>query len=177
MCFTVNYIMGTGFLTLPWAFNSAGIGLSLATLGCVCFLSNISKDYVLETMARADALFRARSSSTNRPISSLSIHSAVDLVKMEGGKVGLGGGGVVGVGVVGGGGMGGGSGGGSRAQVQDDDDINATESTGLLSNNDSSQPAHQVMDRKFEIVEVRLLIVFVCVFVFVVAAPERSIAR
>ena len=28
-----------------------------------------------------------------------------------------------------------------------------TESTGLLSNNDSSQPAHQVMDRKFEIVE------------------------
>eukprot|EP00518_Triparma_eleuthera_P022930 CAMPEP_0197555226 /NCGR_PEP_ID=MMETSP1320-20131121/12941_1 /TAXON_ID=91990 /ORGANISM="Bolidomonas sp., Strain RCC2347" /LENGTH=51 /DNA_ID=CAMNT_0043116215 /DNA_START=26 /DNA_END=177 /DNA_ORIENTATION=+ len=51
--------MGTGFLTLPWAFNSAGIGLSLATLGCVCFVSNISKDYVLETMARADALFRA----------------------------------------------------------------------------------------------------------------------
>lgn len=43
MCFTVNYIMGTGFLTLPWAFNSAGIGLSLVVLGGVCLISDISK--------------------------------------------------------------------------------------------------------------------------------------
>ena len=75
MCFTVNYIMGTGFLTLPWAFNSAGIVLSLITLGCVCLISDVSKDYILETMSRADALFRARSRSEGRNLASLSIHS------------------------------------------------------------------------------------------------------
>ena len=56
MCFTVNYVMGTGFLTLPWAFNSAGIGLAILTLTFVGYISNISKDYVLEAMARAEVL-------------------------------------------------------------------------------------------------------------------------
>jgi len=65
MCFTVNYIMGTGFLTLPWAFYSAGIVLSLFTIAIVCLVSDISKSYVLETMARADALFRAESIKVN----------------------------------------------------------------------------------------------------------------
>ncbi|GMH85813.1 hypothetical protein TrVE_jg1730 [Triparma verrucosa] len=48
--------MGTGFLTLPWAFNSAGIGLAILTLTFVGYISNISKDYVLEAMARAEVL-------------------------------------------------------------------------------------------------------------------------
>ena len=60
-CFTVNYIMGTGFLTLPWAFNNAGIGLSLLALCLVGFISDVSKNYVLETMGRAEVL-----TSTNR---------------------------------------------------------------------------------------------------------------
>jgi len=57
MCFTVNYIMGTGFLTLPWAFNSAGIGLSFICLGAMCWVSDVSKNYVLEVMGRAEQLF------------------------------------------------------------------------------------------------------------------------
>lgn len=56
MCFTVNYVMGTGFLTLPWAFQSSGIGLAILTLTFVGYVSNISKDYVLEAMARAEML-------------------------------------------------------------------------------------------------------------------------
>ena len=32
VAFTVNYIMGTGFLTLPWAFSEAGIGLGFLVL-------------------------------------------------------------------------------------------------------------------------------------------------
>jgi len=54
MCFTVNYVMGTGFLTLPWAFNSAGILLALTTLTTVGVISDVSKGYILEAMARAE---------------------------------------------------------------------------------------------------------------------------
>jgi len=56
LCFTINYVMGTGFLTLPDAFNSAGIALALVTLTSVAFLANISKNFVLEAMARAELL-------------------------------------------------------------------------------------------------------------------------
>lgn len=31
-CFTINYILGTGFLTLPWAFVQGGVLLSTLTL-------------------------------------------------------------------------------------------------------------------------------------------------
>ncbi len=79
MCFTVNYIMGTGFLTLPWAFNSAGLLLSILTLGVVCFIADISKNYVLETMARADAMFKLKAPRDRVP----SRHSAVDLIKED----------------------------------------------------------------------------------------------
>jgi hypothetical protein len=62
MCFTVNYIMGTGFLTLPLAFSSAGLGLSLLTLAVVCYLSDVSKNFMLEAMARSNALLRTEAS-------------------------------------------------------------------------------------------------------------------
>jgi len=32
VAFTLNYIMGTGFLTLPWAFHQTGILLGSVTL-------------------------------------------------------------------------------------------------------------------------------------------------
>jgi amino acid permease len=63
MCFTVNYIMGTGFLTLPLAFSEAGLLLSLLMLGVVCYASDVSKNYVLEAMARAEALSQAEGGS------------------------------------------------------------------------------------------------------------------
>jgi hypothetical protein len=35
--FTLNYIMGTGFLTIPWAFNQSGI--LLGYVSCIHFIS------------------------------------------------------------------------------------------------------------------------------------------
>ena len=56
ICFTVNYLIGTGFLTIPWAFERGGIVLSLITLMMVAAVSNITKNYLLSAMALAEAL-------------------------------------------------------------------------------------------------------------------------
>ena len=56
VAFTVNYVMGTGFLTLPSAFFEAGVVLSLITLVFCSIISDVSKDYVLSAMARAEAI-------------------------------------------------------------------------------------------------------------------------
>ena len=55
-CFTLNYIIGTGFLTLPWAFEVGGFGLSAAAMALTCYISTVAADYILNAMARADAL-------------------------------------------------------------------------------------------------------------------------
>lgn len=47
--------MGTGFLTLPWAFAQVGVVLGTFGLCIILLISNIAKDYILETMARAEA--------------------------------------------------------------------------------------------------------------------------
>jgi len=56
ICFTINYLVGTGFLCLPFAFYTGGTILSTITLAAVLFFSNITKNYVLEAMARAEAM-------------------------------------------------------------------------------------------------------------------------
>eukprot|EP00977_Amphora_coffeiformis_P010863 scaffold2551_cov162-Amphora_coffeaeformis.AAC.2 len=55
-CFTINYILGTGFLTLPWAFVRGGLLLSAVTLMSMGVVSDVAKDYLLDTMARAEAM-------------------------------------------------------------------------------------------------------------------------
>ena len=60
VCFTVNYLIGTGFLTIPWAFERGGIVLSLLTLIVVALISNITKNYLLSAMALAEALTTSR---------------------------------------------------------------------------------------------------------------------
>lgn len=45
VAFTVNYIMGTGFLTLPFATAQAGSILALVALFSMAALSNVAKDY------------------------------------------------------------------------------------------------------------------------------------
>jgi amino acid permease len=55
-CFTLNYVVGTGFLTLPWAFERAGLVLSAIGMVVICFVANVASDYVLSAMARAEAL-------------------------------------------------------------------------------------------------------------------------
>lgn len=54
-CFTLNYLIGTGFLTLPWAFDVSGILLSSITMGFTCLIASIASDYILTAMARAEA--------------------------------------------------------------------------------------------------------------------------
>jgi amino acid permease len=58
VCFTVNYLVGTGFLCIPWAFEQGGIVLSVLTLLFVVFISNITMNYLLASMAVAEALAR-----------------------------------------------------------------------------------------------------------------------
>ena len=53
VAFSVNYIMGTGFLTLPWAFSQTGY-LSFFVVVIITFASICAVHMVLESMARAD---------------------------------------------------------------------------------------------------------------------------
>lgn len=55
-CFTVNYIMGTGFLTIPWAFVSSGLALGTAGMLLVTFFAYLGMVYMLECMARAEGV-------------------------------------------------------------------------------------------------------------------------
>ena len=55
-CFTVNTIMGTGFLTVPWAFVQGGLVLSTIVIIFVGIFSDMAKNYVLEAMARAEKM-------------------------------------------------------------------------------------------------------------------------
>jgi hypothetical protein len=56
--------MGTGFLTLPWAFLNAGLVLSIVTMFFTGVISDISKDWVLNSMARAEAVESDRQASS-----------------------------------------------------------------------------------------------------------------
>lgn len=55
-CFTINYILGTGFLTIPWAFIQGGLLLSSLLLIVCCILSDVTKGYILECMSRAEVM-------------------------------------------------------------------------------------------------------------------------
>jgi hypothetical protein len=59
-CFTINYILGTGFLTIPWALAQGGWLLSTLVVIVVGLLSDASKNYLLEAMARAEHLLDAK---------------------------------------------------------------------------------------------------------------------
>ena len=54
--FTVNYTMGTGFLTLPWAFYQSGYVMAFLIMATFAFFSVVSTMLVLETMSRAQTL-------------------------------------------------------------------------------------------------------------------------
>lgn len=56
--FTVNFIMGCGFLGVPWGFNEAGIGTGILTLFLATGVCLITAFLLLETMARAEATTR-----------------------------------------------------------------------------------------------------------------------
>ncbi|KAA0166218.1 hypothetical protein FNF27_05495 [Cafeteria roenbergensis] len=57
-CFCINYVMGSGFLGLPAVFHDAGLLLSPVTLLFFMWLSDGTKDLLVEAMARREALAR-----------------------------------------------------------------------------------------------------------------------
>lgn len=61
VCFTLNYIVGSGFLTLPFAFYEAGYILGLVSLLILVVLAIVSVIFILETGERAKALNRRKS--------------------------------------------------------------------------------------------------------------------
>lgn len=65
-CMTLNFILGAGFLSIPWAYNSAGIALGIVTTAIVSLVCNVSKNVIIEALSRAQAIRRLlrRSSST-----------------------------------------------------------------------------------------------------------------
>ena len=50
--FCVNYIMGCGFLAIPFNFVHTGVLLGPLVILVFAFIMNISKDYMLEAMGR-----------------------------------------------------------------------------------------------------------------------------
>ncbi|KAL7525093.1 hypothetical protein ACHAWF_002682 [Thalassiosira exigua] len=59
-CFAINYILGTGFLTVPWAFVEGGLVLSTMSIVAVGLCSDVAKDFLLEAMARAEEMLDDR---------------------------------------------------------------------------------------------------------------------
>lgn len=55
VAFTLNYIIGTGFLTLPWGFNQTGKILGIGVLGLMTMFATSAALFMLEAMARAEA--------------------------------------------------------------------------------------------------------------------------
>jgi amino acid permease len=52
VAFTLNYILGSGFLTLPWGFEKTGVILGIIVLAIFGFFSMLSILFILETMYR-----------------------------------------------------------------------------------------------------------------------------
>ena len=65
VCFTVNFMVGTGFLTLPWAFVQGGLILSTILIISSSILCDAIKDHTLESMARAEAIVPISESTQN----------------------------------------------------------------------------------------------------------------
>ena len=61
--FVIHYLLGTGFLCLPYGFEKAGLILSSMTLVVVLFVTDITKNYVLTSMALAEAMWGIRSNA------------------------------------------------------------------------------------------------------------------
>ena len=59
VAFTLNYILGSGFLTLPWGFEQTGLFLGIAVLLVIGFFSILSVYFILEAVERANILHRA----------------------------------------------------------------------------------------------------------------------
>ena len=57
--FAANASMGTGWLTLPYAFYKSGIAASILIMVFFAIASNMGKDYFVESLVRCEAIARA----------------------------------------------------------------------------------------------------------------------
>ena len=60
MCFTINFVMGAGFLGVPKAFVESGYILGPAVMVCCALVCDITKNMELEACARAEAITEVR---------------------------------------------------------------------------------------------------------------------
>ena len=58
--FMINFVVGTGFLSVPYAFYHAGVVSGAITLIILSFISWNTANWVVETMARAQVSFHVR---------------------------------------------------------------------------------------------------------------------
>jgi amino acid permease len=79
--FTLNYIIGTGFLTLPWAYFASGDGLATAVLLFITLLAVCSALMILEAMARGAVM--TSGSHKNRTQVAFKNYSAIPLTDNE----------------------------------------------------------------------------------------------
>lgn len=56
VCFTLNYVIGSGFLTLPWAFEQTGVFLGVLVLSLFVYFSILATVFILEAIERAGKL-------------------------------------------------------------------------------------------------------------------------
>lgn len=55
--FMINFVVGTGFLSIPYAFYNAGVISGAITLIVLSFISWNTANWVVETMARAQVSY------------------------------------------------------------------------------------------------------------------------
>jgi amino acid permease len=69
VAYTANFIVGSGFLTIPWAMTQCGIMLGTLTVIAIACLAMVASDCVLEALARAGpcAAKQKRASCDDRP--------------------------------------------------------------------------------------------------------------
>lgn len=60
VCMTLNFIMGCGFLGVPWAFNRVGIVFGSVFMVALTYLCLMTVSYILDGMKCAEALTRAK---------------------------------------------------------------------------------------------------------------------
>lgn len=65
VAFTVNYVVGTGFLTLPWAFNKSGVFLGVVVMFILAFFAIIACGFIIETMARGNYIYEKDKETIN----------------------------------------------------------------------------------------------------------------
>ena len=74
MAFTLNYIMGAGFLALPWAFYQVGIVVGITTFIFTFVICVIASSFVLEAISRGQLLSAVlKTSNSNTKYQSLPV--------------------------------------------------------------------------------------------------------